>query len=136
VRRVDCSKFSDPRPRNSCRQVVCFFSTLDVFSTLDELLSVNFLPRSPPFSFLRSRSIYRPEEFWGCPGRRMHFDEIYMQNCASDDLVFNKIKSLHHFTICSKVSETTGRENGSIQCHSRKWAEFYVPAVRRSVMYT
>ena len=26
MRRVDCSKFSDPRPRNSCRQVECLFS--------------------------------------------------------------------------------------------------------------
>jgi len=26
VRRVDCSKFSDPRPRNSCPQVECLFS--------------------------------------------------------------------------------------------------------------
>jgi len=26
VRRVDCSKFSDPRPRNFCHQVECLFS--------------------------------------------------------------------------------------------------------------
>jgi len=26
VRRVDCTKFSDRRPRNSCRQVECLFS--------------------------------------------------------------------------------------------------------------
>jgi len=28
VRQVDCSKFFEPRPRNSCRQVECFFSEL------------------------------------------------------------------------------------------------------------
>jgi len=26
VRRVDCSKLSDPQPRNSCRQYECLFS--------------------------------------------------------------------------------------------------------------
>jgi len=28
VRQLDCSKFSDPEPRNSCRQVECLFSEL------------------------------------------------------------------------------------------------------------